>query len=97
LPFLFAGFVGWTIALSILLTWLNEMAQGSLLIVIVFHAAVDTAAAVPFLLGRQASPASLLYPAFTLVAAIIVSRSRPFVRTPRLIDRQPVTGPGGWL
>jgi uncharacterized protein len=90
--FLFTGFVAWTIALSILFTWLHQMAQGSLLIVILFHAAINTAASLPFLLGIQTSPASLLYPAFTWVAALIVTRLRPFVGITRRVDRPSVSG-----
>jgi membrane protease YdiL (CAAX protease family) len=93
--FLFAGFVAWCIALSILFTWLHEMAGGSLLIAILFHAAVNTAASLPFVLGVQNSMASLLYPAFTWLAAILVSRGRPFARIPNLADRQPVSGGAG--
>jgi hypothetical protein len=46
-PFLFVAFVVWTIGLSVLFTWLYKLARGNLLVVILFHAAVNTAVFLP--------------------------------------------------
>jgi uncharacterized protein len=77
-PFLFVAFVVWTIGLSVLFTWLYKLAQGNLLIVILFHAAVNTAVFLPVFFGVQSGVVPLLNAGLTWVAAILVSRSRLF-------------------
>lgn len=74
-PFLFGMFIVWAMGLSILFTWLHIKAGGSLWIVILFHAMIDTAAWLPSFPGIQAPMASMLYGAFTWVAAVIVARA----------------------
>lgn len=77
--FLFTAFVVWAIGLSVIFTWLSEQTGGSLLIVILFHAAIDTAAGLPVALGIQTSLAAFLYPLLTWVIAITISRQKPFI------------------
>ncbi|MBK8901595.1 MAG: CPBP family intramembrane metalloprotease [Anaerolineaceae bacterium] len=77
-PFLFIAFVVWTIGLSILFTWLYKLAQGNLLVVILFHAAVNTAVFLPAFLGVQSGMITLLNAGLTWVAAVLVSRTRLF-------------------
>lgn len=77
-PFLFVAFVVWTIGLSILFTWLYKMAQGNLLVIILFHTAINTAVFLPAFMGVQSGTVPLLNAGLTWVAAIIVSRSRLF-------------------
>ena len=85
--FAIGGFVGWTIGLSVLLTWLFNQTRGSLIVVILFHAAVNlTVAFLPAAVG-SAGAASLLNVLLTWIAAIVVvvcfGRSR-LASTPRV-------------
>ena len=74
LAFAIGGFVGWTIGLSVLFTWLYNQTRGSLLVVIAFHAAVNLAAFLPAAVG-SAGAAPLLNVLVTwLVAAAVVVR-----------------------
>jgi membrane protease YdiL (CAAX protease family) len=45
--FAIGGFLGWTIGLSVLFTWLFNQTGGSLIVAILFHAAVNLAAFLP--------------------------------------------------
>jgi membrane protease YdiL (CAAX protease family) len=69
--FAIGGFVGWTIGLSVLFTWLFNQTRGSLIVVILFHAAVNLAAFLPAAVGSTGA-ASLLYVLLTWIAAIMV-------------------------
>jgi hypothetical protein len=77
-PFLFVAFVVWTIGLSVLFTWLYKLAGGNLLVVILFHAAVNTAVFLPTFFHAQSGMVPLLNAGLTWVAAILVSRTRVF-------------------
>jgi uncharacterized protein len=77
-PFLFVAFVVWTIGLSVLFTWLYKLARGNLLVVILFHAAVNTAVFLPAFFHVQSGVVPLLNAGLTWVAAILVSRTRLF-------------------
>lgn len=77
-PFLFVAFVVWTIGLSVLFTWLYKLARGNLLVVILFHTAVNAAVFLPTFLGIQSGMIPLLNAGLTWVAAILVSRTRLF-------------------
>jgi hypothetical protein len=72
--FAIGGFVGWTIGLSVLFTWLFNQTGGSLIVVILFHAAVNLAAFLPSALGSVGA-ASLLNVLVTWIVAILVGRS----------------------
>jgi membrane protease YdiL (CAAX protease family) len=76
--FLLPAFVLWTAGLSVIFTWLSDRTGGSLLLAILFHAAINTSMALPNALGVQNSLAGLLYPALTWVVAIVVARGKPF-------------------
>lgn len=67
--FAIGGFVGWTIGLSVLLTWLFNQTRGSLIIVILFHAAINWAAFLPSLL-RLGGAALLLNVVITWLVAV---------------------------
>ena len=69
--FVIGGFIGWTIGLSVLFTGLFNASQGSLIVVILFHAAVDVSAFLPFAFGSGGA-ASLLNVLITWVVAIWV-------------------------
>jgi membrane protease YdiL (CAAX protease family) len=69
--FAIGGFVGWTIGLSVLFTWLFNQTRGSLLVVILFHTAVNLAAFLPAAVGSP-GPASLLNVLLTWLAAALV-------------------------
>jgi len=66
------GFVGWTIGLSVLFTWLYNETRGSLLVVILFHAAVNLAVFLPSVLGSTGI-VSLLNVVVTWLVAVIVA------------------------
>jgi uncharacterized protein len=66
------GFIGWTIGLSVLFTWLFNQTRRSLLIVMLFHAAVNLAVFLPSALGSTGI-VSLLNVAATWLVAIIVT------------------------
>ena len=66
------GFVGWTIGLSVLFTWLFNQTRGSLLVVMLFHAAVNLAVFLPAQLGSTGL-VSLLNVAVTWIVALIVT------------------------
>lgn len=70
--FAIGAFVVWTIGLSILFTWLFNQTQGSLLVVILFHAAVNLGAFVPAALGSTGA-ASFLYALVTWIVALLVA------------------------
>jgi uncharacterized protein len=70
--FAIGGFVVWTIGLSILFTWLFNQTGGSLLVVMLFHAAVNLAAFMPAAVGSTGA-ASLLNVLVTWVVAIVVA------------------------
>ena len=69
--FAIGGFVGWTIGLSVLFTWLFNQTKGSLIVVILFHTAVNLAAFLPAAVGSGGA-ASLLNVLLTWIAAIVV-------------------------
>jgi membrane protease YdiL (CAAX protease family) len=69
--FAIGGFVGWTIGLSVLFTWLFNKTRGSLIVVILFHAAINLAAFLPSAVG-SAGAASLLNVLLIWIAAIVV-------------------------
>ena len=72
--FAIGGFIGWTIGLSVLFTWLFNQTRASLLVVMLFHAAVNLGAFLPSAVG-SAGAASLLYVVVTwLVAAVVAIR-----------------------
>lgn len=83
------AFVIWTIGLSILFTWLFNQTQGSLIVVVLFHTAVNLGAFVPAAVG-SAGAASFLYAIVTWVVALVVAArfghehlaSRPRVTAP---------------
>jgi uncharacterized protein len=77
-PFLFIAFVIWAIGLSVLFTGLYKLARGNLLVVILFHAAVNTAVFLPTFFNVQSGMIPLLNAGLTWVAAILVSRTRLF-------------------
>jgi uncharacterized protein len=74
-PFLFVAFVIWTIGLSVLFTLLYKLAQGNLLVVILFHAAVNTAVFLPTFFHMQSGMVPLLNAGLTWLVAILVSRT----------------------
>jgi membrane protease YdiL (CAAX protease family) len=70
--FAIGGFVGWTIGIAVLFTWLFNQTGGSLIVVILFHAAVNLAAFLPSALGSTGA-ASLLNVLVTWIVAILVA------------------------
>ena len=72
LVFAIVAFVIWTIGLSILCTWLFNETRGSLIVVILFHAAVNLGAFVPAAVGSTGA-ASFLYALVTWVVALVVA------------------------
>lgn len=70
--FAIGAFVVWTIGLSILFTWLFNQTQGSLIVVILFHAAVNLGAFVPAAVGSTGA-ASFLYAIITWGVALAVA------------------------
>jgi membrane protease YdiL (CAAX protease family) len=83
------AFVIWTIGLSILFAWLFNQTKGSLIVVILFHAAVNLGAFIPAAVGSTGA-ASFLYAIVTWIAALVVAArfgqehpaSRPRVAAP---------------
>jgi membrane protease YdiL (CAAX protease family) len=69
--FAIGGFIGWTIGLSVLFTWLFNQTGGSLIVVILFHAAVNLAAFLPTAVGSEGA-ASLLNVLITWLVAVVV-------------------------
>ena len=69
--FAIGGFIGWTIGLSVLFTWLFNQTGGSLIVVILFHASVNLAAFLPAAVG-SGGPAPLLNVVITWLVAIAV-------------------------
>ena len=69
--FAISGFVGWTIGLSVLFTWLYNQTRGSLIVVIAFHAAVNLAAFLPAAVGSTGA-APLLNVLLTWLVALAV-------------------------
>ena len=67
--FAIGGFIGWTIGLSVLFTWLFNQTGGSLIVVILFHAAVNMAAFLPAAVGSGGA-APLLNVVITWLVAI---------------------------
>ena len=67
--FAIGGFLGWTIGLSVLFTWLFNQTGGSLIVVIRFHTAVNLAAFLPAAVGSGGA-ASLLNVVLTWLVAI---------------------------
>jgi membrane protease YdiL (CAAX protease family) len=72
LVFAIAAFVIWTIGLSILFTWLFNQTAGSLIVVILFHAAVNLGAFVPVAVGSTGG-ASFVYAIATWIVALAVA------------------------
>ena len=70
--FAITAFVVWTIGLSILFTWLFNQSAGSLIVVILFHAAVNLGAFIPAAIGSTGA-ASFLYALVTWIVALIVA------------------------
>ena len=85
--FAIGGFLGWTIGLSVLFTWLFNQTGGSLIIVILFHAAVNRAAFLPTAVGSGGT-ASLLNVLLTWVVAIgvVVRFGRARLVSPPRVD-----------
>jgi membrane protease YdiL (CAAX protease family) len=69
--FAIGGFVGWTIGLSVLFTWLFNQTRGSLVVVIAFHTAVNLAAFLPAAVGSVGA-APMLNVLLTWVVALVV-------------------------
>ena len=69
--FAIGGFIGWTIGLSVLFTWLFNQTGGSLIVVILFHASVNLAAFLPGAVGSGGA-APLLNVLITWIVAILV-------------------------
>lgn len=69
--FAIGGFIGWTIGLSVLFTWLFNQTGGSLIVVILFHTAVNLAAFLPTAVGSEGA-ASLLNVLITWLVAVVV-------------------------
>ena len=67
--FAIGGFLGWTIGLSVLFTWLFNQTGGSLFVVILFHAAVNLAVFLPTAVG-SAGTAPVLNVVLTWLVAI---------------------------
>jgi membrane protease YdiL (CAAX protease family) len=70
--FAITAFVVWTIGLSILFTWLFNETQGSLIVVMLFHAAVNLGAFIPAAVASTGA-ASFLYALVTWIVALIVA------------------------
>jgi hypothetical protein len=70
--FAIGAFVVWTIGLSILFTWLFNQTRGSLIVVMLFHAAVNLGAFVPGAVGSTGA-ASFLYALVTWIVALVVA------------------------
>ncbi len=62
----------WTIGLSILFTWLFNQTRGSLIVAMLFHAAVNLGAFIPAVVGSTGA-ASFLYALVTWMVALIVA------------------------
>lgn len=75
---LFPAFVIWVMGLAVIFTWLYKNTNGNLLIAILFHTVVNTAAFFPSVIGSQFGMATLLNAGLTWVVAIIVSRTKVF-------------------
>jgi membrane protease YdiL (CAAX protease family) len=71
--FAVGGFVGWTIGLSILFTWLFIRTRGSLIVMILFHASVDLSVFVPAAVGAP-GVTSVLNVGLTCLAAVALVR-----------------------
>jgi membrane protease YdiL (CAAX protease family) len=72
--FAIGGFVGWTIGLSVLLTWLFNQTGGSLIVVMLFHAAVNLAVFLPTAVGSGGAAAFMNVIITWLVAIGVVIR-----------------------
>jgi membrane protease YdiL (CAAX protease family) len=85
--FAIGGFLGWTIGLSVLFTWLFNQTRGSLIVVILFHAAVNLAAFLPSAVGSVGA-ASLLNVLITWLVAIgvVLHFGRPRLASPPRVD-----------
>lgn len=75
---LFPAFVIWVMGLAVIFTWLYKSTNGNLLLAILFHTAVNTAAFFPSVIGSQFGMAPLLNAGLTWVVAVIVSRTKVF-------------------
>jgi len=75
---LFPAFVIWVMGLAVIFTWLYKSTSGNLLIAILFHTAVNTAAFFPSVIGSQFGMVPLLNAGLTWVVALIVSRTKVF-------------------
>ena len=83
--FAIGGFIGWTIGLSVLFTWLFNQTGGSLIVVILFHAAVNLAAFLPTAVGSGGAAPLLNVLITWLVAILVVVRCG----RPRLVSPPP--------
>jgi membrane protease YdiL (CAAX protease family) len=72
LAFAIGAFVVWTMGLSVLFAWLFNQTGGSLLVVMLLHAAVNVGAFIPAAMGSTGM-ASTLYAVVTWVVAILVA------------------------
>jgi membrane protease YdiL (CAAX protease family) len=70
--FAITAFVVWTIGLSILFTWLFNETRGSLIVAMLFHAAVNLGAFIPAAVASTGA-ASFLYALVTWIVALIVA------------------------
>ncbi len=69
--FAIGAFVVWTIGLSILFTWLFNETRGSLIVVLLFHTAINLGAFLPAAVGSTGA-ASFLYAIVTWIVALII-------------------------
>ncbi len=85
--FAIGGFIGWTIGLSVLFTWLFNQTGGSLIVVILFHASVNLVAFLPAAVG-SGGPAPLLNVVITWLVAIgvVVRFGRARLASPPLLE-----------
>ena len=85
--FAVGGFLGWTIGLSVLLTWLYNQTAGSLIVVMLFHAAVNLAVFLPAAVGSGGA-ATLLNVIITWLVAIgvVLRCGRSWLVSPRRVE-----------
>ena len=69
--FSIGAFVVWTMGLSVLFAWLLNQSRGSLIVVVLFHASVNTGSFMPSAVSSTGA-ASLLYVLITWVVALLV-------------------------
>ena len=75
---LFPAFVVWVMGMTVIFTWLHKLTNGNLLIAIIFHTAINTAAFFPSVIGAKSGMTPMLNAGLTWLAAILVSRTNVF-------------------